>query len=288
MKFQDRFLFISAVLFITLGISGCETDQGGSAGGGAVAITGNVKSQGVYTTLAINDAGLDMPAAGYIEKSSFGPGESPAAIIAGYGTYNQQQQVTLELTEADTGRPLLSRDYYASYGKVLMQRLSIRLSGNYKLRLTSNGADLDSWLFTVSRTNRLGAVQVDTTNSKTTYGLGDFSIDIGPDNGPDYFDSYDDKLIYSMLNAVTKEASSITNEDLFAQRFPGKVVIQCSLDFQGRLTDPKILEDSLDDDCSNMFLRALLGRSPYQPWPEDIHQKLGADHLPLTLTVNFE
>lgn len=182
----------------------------------------------------------------------------------------------------------MSRDYYASYGKALVQRLPIRLSGNYKLRLTSNGTELDSWLFTVSRTNRSGVVQVDTSNSTASYGHGDFSVEIGPDNGPDYFNSYDDKLNYSMLSAVTMESSSVTNEDLFAQRFPGKVVIQCDLDSQGRLTEPKVLENTLDDDCADMFQKALLGRSPYDPWPEDVHQKLGSDHLELTLTVSFD
>jgi len=289
MKFHNVLGFALAYSLMALGITGCETtDENSSTGNGAVAVTGDMKTQGVYTTLAMNDSSLDLPAGGYVQKSSFGMSEVPAAVVTGYGTYDQQKQVTLELTEADTGRSLMSRDYYASYGKALVQRLPIRLGGNYKLRLTSGGTELDNWQFTVVRTNGSGAVQVDSANSTASYGRGNFGIDIGPDNSPDVFDAYDNKLIYSMLNAVTEEASSITNEDLFAQRFPGKVVMQCNLDFQGRLTDPKILENTLDEDCAAVFQRALLGRSPYDAWPEDVRQKFGSDNRELKLTFSFD
>src|SRR3974390_2344430 len=104
-----------ACVLIAFGITGCQTD-----GSNRTAVQGSVKSLGVYTTLAIPDLGLDLPASGYTQRGSFGPGETPAAVIVGYGLYNQPQSVTLELTESSSGRTLLRHDYFANYGKVVM------------------------------------------------------------------------------------------------------------------------------------------------------------------------
>ena len=281
-----RFILFSLVL-VACGLSGCQTDENTSTGNGTAALTGNVKTRGVYTTLATRNEELDMSASEYLQQSSFAPGETPAAVVVGYGNYNQPQAIKLELTEADTGRSLMSRDYYACFGKAVVQPLAIRLSGNYTLRLTSGGVDLDNWQFSVARTNSSGIVQIN-PNSTSGYGQGNFGIQIGPDNVPEFFYPYDDKLTYFIINAVTKEAGSITNADLFAQRSPGKVVFQCNLDFQGRLTGLKVLENTMDDDCAAVFQKALLERSPYDAWPGDVHKKFGADHLELVVTINFD
>ena len=271
-----------ACLLFSLGITGCQTDENSITG-----LSGNIKSQGVYTTLAMADPGLDMPGSGYLSKSSFGPGETPAAVVVGYGNYHQQQSVTLELIESGTGRSLFSKDYYASYGKALMQPLPIRLSGNYELKLTSGGTELDTCQFTVTRTNNTGILQIQDANSGAHYAQGNFSVSVDPDSLPDFFAEYNDKLNYWILNSVTESASS-TNLDLFAQRFPGKVVIQCRLDFQGHMTNPKILENTLDDECGAVIQKALLDRSPYDAWPEDVHQKLGSDDHKLTVTIRYD
>jgi len=275
-------------LFIMLGISGCETDNSGSAGNSMAGLTGNIKTQGVYTTLTMPDSGLDMPASGYMQKTSFGPGEDPSAIVVGYGNYNQQQAVNLELIESGTGRSLLSQDYYASYGKAIIQPLTIRLSGNYELKLTSNETPLDSWSFTTTRTNSSGIVTVDAGTSGRNYAQGLFHTSIGTEHEPDFLADYNDKLSYAIVNSINEEAFSSTNRDLFAQRFPGKVVIQCHLNFQGKLTDPKILENSLDEDCGRIITNALLDRSPYDTWSQDIRQELGSDEREVTVTVYFD
>jgi hypothetical protein len=282
MKFNHFARWGFTCLIIALGFAGCQTDENHGTG-----FSGNIKSQGVYTTLAIPDMGLDMPGAGYLSKSTFGPGESPAAVVVGYGSYNQQQSVTLKLVESSTGRTLMSKDYYASYGMALMQPLAIRLSGNYELDLTSGGFKLDTWQFTVTRTNDSGASLVPAGGPGANYGQGIFDVELKGVASLDRFDKYDDKLIYTILNSVTKEAGS-TNLDLFAQRFPGEVVIQCRLNFQGRITEPKILENTLDDGCGKAFEKALLDRSPYDPWPEDAHQELGSDNRDLKLIIRYE
>lgn len=268
-----------AWLFICLGITGCQTDESNPAG-----VHGSVKTQGVYATLAIPNPGLDLPGSGYVQRISFGPGESPAAVVAGYGGYNQHQLLTLKLIELSTGRVLLSRDYYATYGKVIVQPLAIRLSGTYELKLATGGTALDTCHFTVARAAQSGSKEMDTANAGSNYAEGSFAVSVDPESLPDYFADYNDKLNYRIVNAVSRAAGG-TNGDLFAQRFAGKVVIKCRLDAKGRITEPRIPENSLDDQCGELLIKALIERSPYSPRPEDMHQKLGADDHEIKLTI---
>jgi len=280
MKLRHRIFFLSAVALVAVGVTGCQTGQNTSSG-----FSGTVKERGVYTTLDIPDLGLNLPATGYLQKTAFGPGETPAAVIAGYGDLNQQQMVTLELIESATGRSLFSQDYYATYGKIVMQPLPIRLSGDYDLKLRAGGTALDSYHFTVARTNHAGPLQIDLANAAAKYGHGAFAISI--EGLPDSFSGYLDRLNYFILTSVTKETEA-TNQDLFAQRFPGKVVMQCRLDYQGRITEPKIVENTLDDDCAQAFEKALLDRSPYDKWTDAAHRDLGADYRDVQLTFYFD
>ena len=262
--------------------AGCQTGPDGGSSG-----NGTIKTRGVYTTLAMPEVGLDLPASGYVQKNSFAPGENPEAIVAGYGDYNRPQLVKLELVELTTGRTLLSHDGYADYGKALIVPLAIRLSGNYKVSLLVNGTELDAYRFVVTRTNRSGAPQSVEPYAGAAYAKGIFSVGMESIRSSGLFDRYDNKLNYVILNAVSKEAES-SHDNLFAQRVPGKVVIQCRLDSTGHIIGPKILENTIDDECGELFQKALLNRSPYAAWPEDAHRQLGSDFRDLKLTFRYD
>jgi hypothetical protein len=274
-----------ACVLLVFAITGCETgDNAGSAGVGG---GGNMKTQGVYTTLALSKPGLDLPGTAYSPKTSFGVGESPAAVIVGYGEYNQQQLVTLELIESGTGRSMLFQNHYASYGKAEVVWLPIRISGNYELRLTSGGTRLDNCSFSVKRTNDDLPAPLPGAVSAAKYAEGVFSVSIRSGDLLDAFEDYDSRLIRTVSAAVRKPAVS-ANADTFAQRFPGDVVIRFHLDFQGRLAGPRILQNTLGADCAEVFKNALLDRSPYPAWPEDAHRSLGVDDRSITMTIRYE
>ena len=272
----------AGLLFIGA-ITGCET--GGPNEGGA--LSGVTKTRGIYATLALRERSLDMPGSGYLQKSSFGPGETPAAVVVGYGTYNQPELITLELVELSTGRSLFTRDYSAHFGKALLQPLAIRLSGNYKLRLLLGGTEYDACQIAVTRAKQPGSAQAENTSSSPSYARGLFSASLECTSSSLHFADYDGALSYALLNAATKEASR-TPGDLFAQRSPGRVVIQCRLDSKGHLTECRILENTLDDACGEAFERGLESRSPYAAWPEEMRQKLGADSRLLKVTLRFD
>jgi hypothetical protein len=189
--------------------------------------------------------------------------------------------------EAGTGRSLQSTDHRASYGKAMVLPLQIRLSGDYRVRLMAGGTQLDAFQFSVVRTDDSGAILNVNTNSGTVYAKGMMGIGMQSAHSSDLFDDYDAYLNQLLMAAMKKEAS-LLNNNVFAQRAPGKVVLQCRLDFQGRISEPRLIENTIDEGVGRLFQQALLKRSPYPVWPEEAHRKLGSDYRPLKLTFRLE
>lgn len=85
-----------------------------------------VKTRGVYTTLAVEGQSLDLSYSQYVSRKSFGPGQTPAAVVAGYGDeangINQPQPFTLQLLEAGSGTVLFSKESDVYYGRVATLR----------------------------------------------------------------------------------------------------------------------------------------------------------------------
>src|SRR5215469_2230930 len=77
---------------------------GGTCGlTGCAATSGTVKERGVYTTLATQGHHLDLPSSGYASYKNFGPSQTPAAVVVGYGSwdgvYTHPQQFDLQVIE---------------------------------------------------------------------------------------------------------------------------------------------------------------------------------------------
>lgn len=270
------------VLLFILAITGCQTGDNDVTG-----LSANIKTTGVYTTLAV-DPELDLPGRAYLSKNSFGPGERPAAVVVGFGSPTQPQSLSLEVIESKTGRSLFKNDFYASYGMAQIQPIAIRLSGDYTARILSGDKEWDNWQFSVVRTNSSGATAIDPANPGASYCKGIFEVEFHYPTQPTSLpDDYVNKLKYDILNAVTEDKSE-QHFDLFAQRLPGQAVMHCRLNADGRMTTSAITENTLDDDCGKTFADILSKRSPYDAWPQDFHQKLGSDHVDLTVTVYLQ
>ena len=95
-----------------------------------------VKTTGVYTTLAAKENGLNLPYSQYTQKNSFGPDETPAAVVAGYGSYNDSQLLTLQLVEMNSGR--------VSEPNILQNTLDAEC-GDYFVRCLTTGSNFSPW-----------------------------------------------------------------------------------------------------------------------------------------------
>jgi TonB family protein len=248
-----------------------------------------VKDRGVYTTLAMEGHNLDLPGSGYTSCKAFGPGQTPTAVIVGYGHreggVNQLQPFQLEVVEAASGTVIVNENGNASAGKVAMLDLPIRKSGNYKLKLIIDNSVYDTWDFTVNRE----AADGDTAGAANlpVYAQGIFGISIESPATEDAFSHYDDSLNRVMLNAVTEESMK-SNKDIFAQVPPGKVVVQFDLNETGSIASLKIISNTLNEALGQFFLRALRNAAPYPAWPADVRAAFGSGTRAMEVTFRYD
>jgi len=262
--------FCLLALGVLLVNTGCETSAANVS-----------KTRGVYTTLALTDRELDMPASGYTSYRTFAAGQNPAAVIVGYGDSDGiqfiQQPFTLQLIELASGTLLSSLNGAANYGKATMIPLAIRKSGNYQLKLIIRNAVYDTWDFSVSREAAAPAAD----SAPLEYAKGDFSATLSSEEDTDLFAEYDNTLLQAILNAATKAREAV-NHDLFAQTYPGAVAIQFNVDSTGHISAVTVVDKTLNDDLVQFFKNAFETGAPYPAWLAAIK------HAPVrTLTCTF-
>lgn len=67
----------------------------------------------------------------------------------------------------------------------------------------------------------------------------------------------------------------------------GKVVLEFRLNYDGRITDLKVVEHSVDEILSLLCQKAVLDPSPYGRWPTDMRTKVGADYREVRFTFYY-
>jgi|ERR1039458_990069 hypothetical protein len=67
----------------------------------------------------------------------------------------------------------------------------------------------------------------------------------------------------------------------------GKVVLQFRLNYDGSITDMKILEDGVGAKQVAICQKAVLTSAPFPHWPEDMIRMVGANYRVITYTFNY-
>jgi hypothetical protein len=280
--------FFQVALLALAGIfcfAGCETTNTGETGELNESGLSVTKTRGVYTTLKVDGQNIDMPASSYNSWKTFGLGQTPAAVVVGYGDWdgseNHAQTFELQAVETANGAVIFDQNGEVFAGKAAVFKLPIRKSGDYQLKLIINGSVDDTWNFTV---NREGG---SSTTNPPVYAKGNFSVSIEASAASDVFGQYDDSLINAMLAAITKDADK-SNQDIFAQVTPGHVVVEFNLNKAGQVDSPKIIENTLTDEFGQFFLHALQNGSPYATWPDAVRAAFGSDTRDIKATFYFD
>jgi len=274
-------VFLSCLLVLT----GCSAllNDGGMASGGS----GAIKARGVYTTLAMPGQHLDLPASAYLSYRTFAPGQTPAAVVVGYGEndthVNYGQAYELRLVESASGTVLQTFNSQAYGDMADVVDLPIRKSGKYQLQLAIGGSVADTWDFTVLRE---AVADAGSDRPPSAYARGDFSVGLTDFQDTDAFKDYDDALLWALNVAIPKELAA-ANRDDFAQIAPGHVVIQFDLHASGQVTAPEVVENTLPDTLGKFFLRVLQRGAPYQAWPADARAALASDTRAMKITFYY-
>ena len=67
----------------------------------------------------------------------------------------------------------------------------------------------------------------------------------------------------------------------------GKVMLQFHLQYDGNITDMKVLEDTTGNDQALICQKAVLDLAPYNSWPEDMKRMIGSNYRLITLTFYY-
>jgi hypothetical protein len=255
---------------------------------GCAAVGQTEITRGVYTTVAMEGRFLDLPGSQYTGCKVFGPGQTPAAVVVGYGYwdghFNHPQPFDLELIEAASGKVIFTQSGNSLADRAAVVQLPIRKSGDYKLKLIIKNSVYDTWDFTVKR-EATGGDAADMAKP-TAYATGAFGVDLKAANMDDIFSQYDESLIQSIMAALQEESRK-SNRDIFAQVLPGQIVVRFDLLETGTIASQKIVSNTLTDALGQFFLRALNKAAPFPAWPANARSASGTGTRAVELTFHY-
>lgn len=97
------------------------------------------------------------------------------------------------------------------------------------------------------------------------------------------FGTYNASIIYAIQNRWYY----ILDSGGFARDRSGKVVIEFKLHYDGRVTDLKVLENSVDELLCLLCQKAILDPAPYERWPADLRRLVETDFYFWIFTFYF-
>lgn len=98
------------------------------------------------------------------------------------------------------------------------------------------------------------------------------------------FGEYDAALI----RAVSDAWHGMVDDREFARDKIGKVVVQFHLNYDGTVSDMKVLENTVDMTLEIPCRRAISDPSPFLPWPGDMRRIIGAEFREVTFTFYYD
>lgn len=91
----------------------------------------------------------------------------------------------------------------------------------------------------------------------------------------------------AFVNAVSDRWFALLEQKRYAGYQHGKVVLQFALNSDGRITDMKVQESSVDLDLSLLCEMAVIDPAPYAPWPSDLRRLVGGTQRKVQFTFYY-
>jgi hypothetical protein len=98
------------------------------------------------------------------------------------------------------------------------------------------------------------------------------------------FGDYDAQIIA----AIEQRWFDLLDNPVFTNLRTGKVAVEFHLNFDGRITDMRVIESSVDDMQSYVCQRAISEPSPYERWPSDMRHLIGANYRIVTFVFYYD
>ena len=98
------------------------------------------------------------------------------------------------------------------------------------------------------------------------------------------FGEYDRQLI----EAIQNRWFDLLEEKSFSRDRTGRVVLEFNLNADGRITDMKIVENTVDELLAYVCEKAVMDPAPYAPWPADMRRLLDSNQRDIRFTFYYE
>jgi outer membrane biosynthesis protein TonB len=91
----------------------------------------------------------------------------------------------------------------------------------------------------------------------------------------------------ALVNAISQRWYDLLDSKRYDGYQRGKVVLQFALNYDGRITDMKVLEATVKLDLSLVCEMAVLDPAPYAPWPSDMRRMISGNQRIVTFTFFY-
>jgi outer membrane biosynthesis protein TonB len=115
-------------------------------------------------------------------------------------------------------------------------------------------------------------------------GVSHFHISPSFDTKATSFGAYDEAFI----EAVQQHWYDLIDAQNWTEMHTGRVVLQFNLNYDGRITDMKVIDSDVDDLMSYLCQRAVLDPAPFAKWPSDMRRIIGSDQREVRFTFFYQ
>jgi protein TonB len=92
----------------------------------------------------------------------------------------------------------------------------------------------------------------------------------------------------AIVAAIQQRWYDLLDQQAFAREHTGRVILEFRLNYDGRITDMKVIENDVSDLLSYLCQRAITEPAPYAPWPSDLRRLMGADYREVRFTFFYD
>jgi membrane protein involved in colicin uptake len=97
------------------------------------------------------------------------------------------------------------------------------------------------------------------------------------------FQKYDD----SFKELISKNWYDLLVGEKLAKYEAGKVVLQFRLNYDGQISDMKVLEKIAGEKEAQICQKAVMAGAPYRPWPDDMSRMVGANYRVIDIAFYY-
>jgi hypothetical protein len=91
----------------------------------------------------------------------------------------------------------------------------------------------------------------------------------------------------AFIEAVSQRWYDLLDSRQFALDRSGRVVLRFRLNYDGRITDMKTLENTVGEVLGYVCQKAVADPAPYAPWPSDMRREVDVDYREITFTFYY-